>query len=58
MKTLAVGEFKTHFSEALELGAPRKDSGVLLSAERDTWLLVLAPPKLVLEKGRRDLGIA
>ncbi|MCE9588453.1 MAG: hypothetical protein K8R57_09090 [Verrucomicrobia bacterium] len=55
MKTLAVGEFKTHFSEALEEVRHGKTVGV--SFGRNGQLVaILAPPKLVLHHGGVTLG--
>jgi antitoxin (DNA-binding transcriptional repressor) of toxin-antitoxin stability system len=55
MKTLAVGEFKTHFSEALEDVRHGKTVGVSFG-RKGRLVAVLAPPKLVLHKGGVTLG--
>ena len=55
MKTLPVGVFKTHFSEALE--DVRNGKAVGVSFGRNGRLVaVLAPPKLVLHQGSVTLG--
>lgn len=46
MKTLAVGEFKTHFSEALEDVRQGKTVGVSFG-RKGHLVAVLAPPTLV-----------
>jgi antitoxin (DNA-binding transcriptional repressor) of toxin-antitoxin stability system len=55
MKTLAVGEFKTHFSEALEDVRHGKTVGVSFG-RNGRLVAVLAPPKLVLTQGGVTLG--
>ena len=55
MKTLAVGEFKTHFSEALEDVRHGKTVGVSFG-RKGRLVAVLAPPKLVLHQGGVTLG--
>jgi antitoxin (DNA-binding transcriptional repressor) of toxin-antitoxin stability system len=50
MKTLPVGEFKTHFSEALEDVRRGKTVGVSFG-RKGRLVAVLAPPKLVLHRG-------
>lgn len=50
MKTLAVGEFKTHFSEALEDVRRGKTVGVSFG-RKGRLVAVLAPPKLVHHQG-------
>lgn len=56
MRTLAVGEFKTHFSEALEDVRHGKTVGVSFG-RKGHLVAVLAPPKLVLHQGRVKLGL-
>lgn len=55
MKTLAVGEFKTHFSAALEEVRHGKTVGVSFG-RKGRLVAVLAPPKLVLHQGGVTLG--
>jgi antitoxin (DNA-binding transcriptional repressor) of toxin-antitoxin stability system len=55
MKTLAVGEFKTHFSEALEDVRHGKTVGVSFG-RNGRLVAVLAPPKLLLHQGGVTLG--
>ena len=55
MKTLAVGEFKTHFSEALEDVRHGKTVGVSFG-RKGRLVAVLAPPKLVYHQGGVTLG--
>lgn len=55
MKTLAVGEFKTHFSEALEDVRQGKTVGVSFG-RKGKLVAVLAPPRLVLHQGGVILG--
>ncbi|MFZ0616321.1 MAG: hypothetical protein WAN16_07715 [Chthoniobacterales bacterium] len=55
MKTLAVGEFKMHFSEALEDVRHGKTVGVSFG-RKGRLVAVLAPPKLVLHQGGVTLG--
>lgn len=55
MKTLAVGEFKTHFSEALEDVRQGKPVGVSFG-RKGKLVAVLAPPRLVLHQGGVTLG--
>ena len=55
MKTLAVGEFKTHFSEALEDVRHGKTVGVSFG-RKGRLVAVLAPPKIVLHQGGVTLG--
>jgi antitoxin (DNA-binding transcriptional repressor) of toxin-antitoxin stability system len=55
MKTLAVGEFKTHFSEALEDVRHGNTVGVSFG-RKGRLVAVLAPPKLVLHQGGVTLG--
>ncbi len=55
MKTLAVGEFKTHFSAALEEVRLGKTVGVSFG-RKGRLVAVLAPPKLVLPQGGVTLG--
>jgi len=55
MKTLAVGEFKTHFSEALDQVRQGKTVGVAFG-RKGHLVAVLAPPSLVLENGGVTLG--
>jgi antitoxin (DNA-binding transcriptional repressor) of toxin-antitoxin stability system len=50
MKTLAVGEFKTHFSEALEDVRRGKTVGVSFG-RKGRLVAVLAPPTLVHHQG-------
>ena len=56
MKTLAVGEFKTHFSEALEDVRHGKTVGVSFG-RKGKLVAVLAPPKLVLQQEGVKLGL-
>ena len=55
MKTLAVGEFKTHFSAALEEVRQGKTVGVSFG-RKGRLVAVLAPPKLLLHKSGVTLG--
>jgi antitoxin (DNA-binding transcriptional repressor) of toxin-antitoxin stability system len=55
MKTLAVGEFKTHFSEVLEDVRHGKTVGVSFG-RNGRLVAVLAPPKLLLHQGSVTLG--
>jgi antitoxin (DNA-binding transcriptional repressor) of toxin-antitoxin stability system len=55
MKTLAVGEFKTHFSAALEEVRHGKTVGVSFG-RTGRLVAVLAPPKLVHPQGGVTLG--
>ena len=55
MKTLSVGEFKTHFSEALEDVRRGKTVGVAYGRKGDLVAL-LVPPNLFLHKAGVKLG--
>ena len=55
MKTLSVGEFKTHFSEALEDVRRGKSIGVSYG-RKGSLVAVLVPPKLYLQNGGVMLG--
>ena len=55
MKILAVGEFKTHFSAALEEVRHGKTVGVSFG-RKGHLVAVLAPPKLLLQKSGVTLG--
>jgi len=55
MKTMAVGEFKMHFSAALEEVRHGKTVGVSFG-RKGCLVAVLAPPKLVFPQGGVTLG--
>jgi len=55
MKTLSVGEFKTHFSEALQDVRKGKPIGVAYGRKGDL-VAVLAPPSLLIQKTGVKLG--
>ena len=55
MKILAVGEFKTHFSAALEEVRHGKTVGVSFG-RKGHLVAVLAPPKLLFQKSGVTLG--
>ena len=55
MKTLSVGEFKTHFSEALQDVRKGKPVGVAYGRKGDL-VAVLAHPSLIIHKTSVKLG--
>jgi len=56
MKSLSVGEFKTHFSEVLEKVQQGESFGILYGKEKKL-VAEINPPKKAARKKKRKLGV-